>query len=377
MKRKLLPAALVILIVFCSKDNNTAPEITIQERLDDALQNVFEENDGRGLSAAVVLPGNEAWRGTAYYEGTDPITPEHLFWIASITKMFTAAATLQLIDEGILNFEDQIHEFLPHYDNVDSSITVYQLLNHTSGVFDLPNHPNYSDMMKEDRSKIWTPEEIMTRMVAEPYFSPGEGWRYSTTNYIILGMIISKVTGNKVSEEFRRRFYEPLGLLNTFLDCEETITGDIANFWADFDDDDILDEVPILSVERYSETSCAYTGGGLISNAEDVARWTHALYSTREVLSQEMLDQMLDFIRDLPADYGWRGCGMGASLFRYSMVNGAYAYGHGGWGAYYLSVTAYFPDYDVTITIMLNSLNWPLWERSMAALSRVIMDYYK
>jgi D-alanyl-D-alanine carboxypeptidase len=230
--------------------------------------------------------------------------------------------------------------------------------------------------MDEDPSKIWTPEEVVTRLFDAPYFAPGAGWRYSSGGYLLLGMVIEQVTGHNVSQEFRERFYEPLGLASTFLDGRDTITADFANFWADLNEDGFEEEIPVLSIERYAETTAGYTAGSLFSTAGDVARWTDALFGRKVVLSRGMLDHMLDFFMGVPADFGWLGYGMGASIFRLSMVNGAYAYGHGGWGAYEISATAYLPDYDVSIAVLLNSRNWTLWERSMDALCRVVMEHY-
>lgn len=358
----------------CSGSGPTGQGDSIQQQLQNALDEVFLAYDGKGISAAVILPGEEIWLGTAQVEGAIPIIPDNIFWIASITKMFTAAVTLQLIEEGVLDFEDQLHQFLPSYTYVDSTITIRQLLNHTSGVADFPNHPQFDEMIGEDKNRIWTPEEIVTRMFFEPYFAPGAGWRYSSGGYTLLGMVIEEVTGNLISEEYRTRIYEPLGLNNTFLDCQEPVTAEFASAW-DYNDEDELVEWTIEQAERYAQTSVAFSSGGLFSTAEDVAIFTDALFNRKSVLSQEMLDEMLDFIVDLPPDFGWRGCGMGVSVFRLSMVNGAYAYGSGGWGAMFLSATAYLPEYHATITILINSLNWGFWENAMYALCQVVMEH--
>jgi len=354
------------------------PERTIQQKLQAALDGAFSTYGGKGISAAVVLPDGELWLGTAHVEGSAPVASNQVFWIASITKMFTAALTLQLVDEGKLEFDDPLSKFLPAYPHVDGSITIRQLLTHTSGVFDYSNHPQYDKIINEDPSKIWSPEEIVIRLFAAPYFAPGAGWRYSSGGYVLLGMVIEKVTGRKVSLEFRQRFYGPLGLSSTFLDGEEPITADFANFWADLNEDGMEEEMPVLSVNRLSMTSAAYTAGGLFSTAADVAKWTDALFGRKSVLSQEMLDHMLDFNTDLPADFksGWPGYGMGAGIFRPWMVNNAYAYGHGGWGAYEISATAYLPEHDMSVTVLLNSQNWTLWEKSMNALCRAAMEHF-
>ena len=366
----------IALLVSCSCTSPPGPETTLQEKLQSALDESLSKYNGKGISAAVVFANGEVWRGTAHVEGSAPVTSNQVFWIASITKMFTAALTLQLVDEGRLRLDDSLYKYLPPYPYVDSTITIRQLLNHTSGVFDCSNHPNYSEIINENPSKIWTPEEIVTRLLYTPHNAPGAAWRYSTGGYIVLGMVLEKVTGNKVSQEFRERFYRPLGLNSTFLDGQDPITAPFANFWADFNGDGLEEEIPVLSVERNSTTTCAFTGGGLFSTAEDVAKWTDALFGRKVVLRQEMLAHMLDFKMDLPEDFriGWPGYGMGAGIFRPWMVNGAYAYGHGGWGAFDISATAYLPDYDVSITIMLNSPNWEFWEKSMDALCKVIVD---
>lgn len=207
-------------------------------------------------------------------------------------------------------------------------------------------------------------------MVMEPYFNPGEGWHYSNTDYIILGMIIKEVTGNQLSEEFRNRFYQPLGLNHTFLDAEETITGEFANFWADFNGDGVEEEVPVLSVERYSETSTAWASGGIFSTAKDIARWTYALFHGN-VLSPAMLNQMLTFI---PGPSNYLGYGFGVLSYPPSLTSGARAYGHDGNAAYFISDTIYLPDYDVSITILQNEANGTIQAEARMALCKVIID---
>ncbi|MEE9465185.1 MAG: serine hydrolase domain-containing protein [Candidatus Neomarinimicrobiota bacterium] len=366
---------IVLALIISSCSPTEVAEQTIHEKLQTILDEVFTEYNGEGISAAVVFPDESAWLGTAHVDGSEPVYSSDLFVIGSITKMYTATVILQLIEEGLLNFDDNINQFLPSYDNIDGNITIKQLLLHTAGVYDFPNHPNYSEMLDEDNSKIWSPDELVTRMFLEPYFAPGEGWRYSSGNYTLLGMIIAEITGNRVSKDFRDRLYHPLGLTSTFLDCEETITGDIANFWFDVDDDGVPEDISIPFEMRAAEVSIAYTSGGLFATAEDCARFTHALLRG-DILNSDSMDQMLDWYTDLPEGWSNRGYGLGIELLRYSMVNGAEAYGHGG-NFYHIAATAYLPEYDVSITTLLNSQNWALWEKMMNALCQVVMEYYE
>ena len=370
-----LVIVVVLLIIACACNPTTVDEPNIQEKLQIVLDEVFANYPGKGLSAAVVFPDKTVWLGTANAEGATPISSSDLFWIGSITKMYTATVILQLMEEGKLTLGDRIKQFLPSYSNIDGDITIKQLLLHTSGVYEITSHPNFDEMMAEDYSKVWTPEEILIRLVLEPYFAPGEGWWYSNTNYTLLGMIIEKITDNMVSNEFRNRIYTPLSLTNTFLDCQETITGNIAPFWIDMDDDDVLDEFFAPFEVRASNTSVAYTCGGLFATAQDCAIFTHTLLRG-DLLTQSTMNQMLDFNTDLPETWDDRGYGLGVSWIRLSIVNGAEAYGHGG-NAFHISLTVYLKDYDIAITILQNfPNNWSLWTQSMLALCKVVMNFY-
>lgn len=280
------------------------------------MDKVFSTYNGRGISVSLVLPNSTTLIYTIQKNGSAPIEKDMLFWIASITKTFTSAAIMQLVEEGTISLTDSLYLFLLAFPNIDSTITNSHLLNHTSGVFNITGNPLYDEMMEEDRSKIWSPEEILTRMVLQPYFSPGQGQHYSDTGYILLGMIIKEVTKNQLSEEFSVRFYQPLGLNHTFLDAEETITGEFVNFWAYFDEDGTDEEVPVLSVERYSETSTAWSAGGLFSTAQDIARWIWALFHGN-VLEQQTISRMIED-------------GYGVLSYSSSLTGGARAYGHDG-----------------------------------------------
>jgi len=118
-----------------------------------------------------------------------------LFAISSITKNFVAASTFKLIEEGILALDDPISKWLPPYNYIDSTITIRQLLNHTSGIYMFFSNQQIWDDLKKDRTKVWRPEEVLN-YIKEPYFDPGEEFRYSNTNYLLLAMIIEKVSGS-------------------------------------------------------------------------------------------------------------------------------------------------------------------------------------
>lgn len=337
----------------CSSKSPVEPAPTLEEKLESVLKAALHDHEVRGVSAAVVLPDDRIWLGAegASHEGA-PITPEMRFSIYSTTKVFTAALILDLVDEGRVDLEDTLGEWLPPYKHIDPSITVRQLLNHTSGVFDMNEHPDIRDAMLEDLSRVVTPEEIVARFVLDPYFAPGGGWHYSNTNYLLLGMVARQATGSPISVELRERFWGPLSLASTYFAVEEEISGPIAHGWSYRGTDGSLRDIssePINSVY-----SGSWTSGAVVSTATDIARWSDCLYGGR-VLSENSLDEMLTFHRPTPGlEPVVDGYGLGTHGYGTEIVNGETVFGHAGGFDGYTSAMAYLPEYDVSIAVLVN-----------------------
>jgi len=215
MKTKTSITAILLLTVIlttlssCTSDNPRPLEQRLQETLDEKIQ----KYGVRGVSAAIVFPDKEVWTGTSgISHDTISIKSDMLFGIGSITKNVTAALALQLQEEGLLGLEDPLSKWLPTYPYVDSTITIRQLLGHTSGLYMFWDNQEIWDALKADRTKVWSPEEVLS-YIKEPYFAPGEGFRYSNTNYLLAAMIIEKATCSTLSAEFRKRFWQPLGVI--------------------------------------------------------------------------------------------------------------------------------------------------------------------
>jgi D-alanyl-D-alanine carboxypeptidase len=134
-----------------------------------------------------------------------------LFDIGSTGKNYVAALILQLVEEGRFTLEDPLRKWLPDYPNIDNNITVRQMLNHTSGIYDIVKNSRSPWQMAYKSTKMWTQEQILADLVDKPYFTPGNGWHYSSTNYILLRMIVEKVTGLKVSESYCQMLCMTLG----------------------------------------------------------------------------------------------------------------------------------------------------------------------
>ena len=154
---------------------------------------------GQGVSAAILTEDQGYWIGVSgYSESGKPVDKNMLFNIGSIGKNLLATLILQLAEEGRLSLNDTLAKWALGSPTIDENINIRQLLNHTSGIFDWVAHPQspFSIPYRQiDYGRAWTQPEILNLLHGKPYFPPGNGWHYSTTNYNLLKIIAEKVTG--------------------------------------------------------------------------------------------------------------------------------------------------------------------------------------
>ena len=356
MKLKIFLFAIVLFTIFlfiltsCSYGDKN----TIEEKLQKVLDDGISKCDVRGVSAAVIFPDQKVWKGVSgISHDTVSIKQDMLFAIGSITKNVVAALTLKLAEEGMLSLEDPLSKWLPVYPYVDSTITIRQLLNHTSGIYMFWDNQEIWDDLKKDREKVWTPEEVLS-YIKEPCFAPGESWRYSNTNYLLLVMIIEKATGSNLSTEFRRRFWQPLNIENAYLSIEEVIPDNLAHVYGDNFNNDGSD-IDLTFLPRVSHESITYGSSGLFMAAEDLAYWCNALFEG-EVLHRESMDEMLQFV-DIGFGPRKRGYGLGVELFMKRVSSGERAIGHSGANIGTSVYMVHLLKHHFTIVVMINSFN--------------------
>jgi D-alanyl-D-alanine carboxypeptidase len=317
---------------------------SLDEKLQAALEKRLRHSNANGASAAVVLPDGTLWRGAGgiSHPGVK-MSPEMAFAVGSITKNMVAALMLQLAEEGKLSLEDPIGKWLPSYRHVNPAITIRQMLNHTSGLFMFWDNQQLWDDLVRYRTKHFTPEEVLSYL-KEPHFRPGEGYRYSNTGYLLAAMIITRATGSTLSAEMRERFWEPLDLRSARLPLEEPYPENLAHVWGDnFEKDGSYRDITFLP--RVSHDSITYGSAGVFMTAEDLARWTHALFHGK-VLRADSVRQMQSF--------GRGAYGLGLGRFGFRVGGGLMAVGHGGANIGTGAYMVYFPDYGVSIAVMVN-----------------------
>ncbi|MBS1494855.1 MAG: serine hydrolase [Bacteroidetes bacterium] len=300
-----------------------------------------------GISAAVYVPGQGTWKGAAgISEAGVDMTTDRVFGIGSITKNFTATIILQLAEADSLTLDDHLYQWLPHYDNVDSNITIRQLLNHTSGIYNYTDNPAFLTAVNSNYNRHWLPEEVMP-YVLTPNFPPGASWRYSNTNYLLLGMIITKIMRTSLSEQYHTRFFTPLGMTETTLESQDTNRSPYAHNWVDINGDGIPDD--IFFIPRTAHFSAANAAGEIISRPENLLKWSRNLYKGA-LISPNSLNQMLTFVNASVS--GANGYGLGT--MRYN-VNGKTCYGHGGNILGYSAAIMYYPVDSICIALDFNT----------------------
>ena len=361
MKTRYLIAIPVIIILIgcsqCTKKQNVPIHIALQTAMDESIEN----SGAIGVSAAVIFPDGDMWKGASgiSHEGI-PVTTDMLFDIGSIEKNFQAALALLLVEKGVIALEDPLDKWFPSYPHIDGKITIRQLLNMTSGIdkfVEDSNSPWRIGYVNIDFDEIWTWDKIYTQFIGEPNFEPGTKCEYSTTNYIILKHIIEKATHEKQSTVFQNLILEPYDLNHTLVDSftpiPENLT--IAHGWCDIDPDEDAEYISA----GYSLNWLASLSPLLVySTPADMARWMDALYHKKTVLNDDMLKAMLTFFSPVQNEPMMKGYGLGvvdlnlgAFVPKWGDVK---VYGHGGSQFGYSSLVGYFPDLKISVAIMLN-----------------------
>jgi D-alanyl-D-alanine carboxypeptidase len=299
------------------------PLSTVQQALDEVVA------AGAPGAIALVRVGNKTVHLSSGNGNLDPVTPIHagdLTRIGGVTKSFTATVVLQLVGEGMIALEDAVEQWVPGAISNGDAISVRQLLNHTSGISDyvLGALGPYFEDFPNNLAMIFDPAEGV-RIAAEagPLYAPGEGWNYSNTNSLLLAMIVEAATGHSFGSELEARIFRPLKLTHTSYPTSSVITGSHVRGYFPFDGA-LLDMTP-LSPTLFDAS------GGILSNAQDVARFYEALLRGR-LLEPELLEAMqtIDPVATnppFPPDAGIIGGGWGLGLLRETFPCGD-AWGH-------------------------------------------------
>lgn len=311
-----------------------------------------------GATLGVVLANGESFGlavGVSDRELRTPMTPNDRMLAGSVGKTFAAATALQLIKEGKIGLDDRIEKYLgrePWFSRLPNAkeITVRQLMNHTSGLVRYEFKEQFTKELTANPEKNWKPAELVAYLLDEkPPFAAGKGWDYSDTNYIVLGMIIEKVTGRRFYYEANRRLLKPLKLTNTIPQDGVRLPGVVQGYAGPnnpFGGSDAMIQDGKFVINPQFE----WTGGGYASTAEDLARWARMIYEGK-AFSPDLLPQVVDGVA-APMLGRESRYGLGVIIRKTPLGT---TYGHSGFFPGYLTDMMYFPDHKVAVAVQVNT----------------------
>jgi CubicO group peptidase (beta-lactamase class C family) len=316
----------------------------LQQILDDRVQ----FNGNNGVSACLIMPNGDLWKGTAGVgAGSVPITDSTVFHGASITKTHVATLLLMLAQDGLLHLDSTWDTYVSLNAGFDTTITIRQLINHTSGIKDYLEVAATENYVTNDFNYAYTPVEILENIVNDtPDFAPGTNFSYSTSNYVLAALIAETVTGNPVQQELRDRIWDTLGLSHTYFGGFEAYTEPRAGVWWNFGSG-------LTNYSNDPETSMltyGYGGANIVSTPEDLARFARALF-VDSLLSPAAMAEMQVFV---PQSYTSWTAGYGLGIHNASSWGNNSVLGHDG---YYTNMADMFHshDYGFTLVTMTNT----------------------
>lgn len=372
---KILPVVSVLLFaasVFAQKDTNALRRI-----LQASLDEWHKSGKFAGATLGVVLEDGTSFglaTGFSDLETKTPMKPTDVLLAGSVGKTYVAAVALQLVKEGKINLDDRIEKYLGQekwFSRLPNAkeITVRQLMNHTSGLVRYEFKERFTKDLTANADKVWRPEELVAYILDEKApFEAGKGWDYSDTNYIVLGMIIERVTGKKYYDLAKNRILKPLKLENTFPQDSRAIKG-LVQGYAGSDNpfggkDKVLENGKFIINPQFE-----WTGGGMATTAEDLARWAKFMYEGK-AFDASLLPQMLEGVSApmLGRDTKY---GLGVII---RPTRAGPAYGHSGFFPGYMTEMMYFPEHKIAVAVQVNT---SVFQNLGKPLGRVLVETYE
>jgi D-alanyl-D-alanine carboxypeptidase len=329
----------------------------LRARLQAELDRVRGKLGIPGVSVTVLFPDGSSWSGASGHAdvaAATPATPNTAFAMASISKTYTSALILQLVVEGKLRLADSAAALLPPLRiAIDKRITVAMLLGHTSGLADYFLNPKIDRPLQSTPSAIWTADQALA-YVGKRLAPPGRAWHYSNTNYLLLGLIAERLTGEPLGVAIRSRLLAPLGLVATWDQIDETGLASLAHGYrltgtklsaTPIDLADGSGMAPFRSV-----VTAAGGAGAMAGTSSELARWARSLYGG-EVLGPIGTALLLSGFRPTTAYVSGVAYGYGVQALS---VDGHPSLGHSGRLLGFRGAVRHFPIEGLTIAVLTN-----------------------
>ncbi|MCU1660842.1 MAG: beta-lactamase [Pseudonocardia sp.] len=395
VRRRVLPASVVctmLLAAGCGGAASAPPPATepgppayaavLQPQLEALAKDLL-------VTGAVVMvrsPERGDWTmtyGTRTYKGNDPVQVGDHVRVGSNTKPMTGTVILQLVQEGKLSLEDPVSKFRPDVPN-GANITIRQLMEMRSGLYNYSTAPELNRAQDSTPERVYTPDELLAMAFERPpLYRPGQGWNYSNTNFVLLGLIIEKLTGRTAAEEFQSRIFGPLGMTGSTLPAATdasipdphphgyTYGTNVQTIDTNVLPENIQAQAKAATLAPMDVTtvnpSWAWTAGSANSTAGDLVTFVQALGGgglLSPAMQKQRLDSMQPTVPGNPASPGY-----GLALAKLGSL-----YGHTGEIPGYNSFMGYDPDRKITVVVWATNAPSPNGDAPATELAKVIIS---
>ncbi|MFD7082088.1 serine hydrolase domain-containing protein [Streptomyces sp. NPDC059918] len=349
VRRAGTPAAVAVLLAaLCAGTGSASASVRADfdpatvRKLDAAITKIMKQTGMPGLNIGLWMPGRGVYEksfGVADKKTGTPMKSDLYTRVGSVTKTFTVTGVLQLVDQGKAGLDDPISRYVSGVPGGDS-ITLRQLADMRSGLFDYTADEKWLAGVRADPHRTYTPRQLVHIGFSHPPdFKPGAKWEYSNTNTILLGMLIEKVSGQSLDDYLREHVFAPLKLNDTSLPTDSAVPDPHAHGYTNF-----TPKGTVADATNWNP-SWAWAAGGIISGLDDLRRWAPALADGRLLTPETQAERL----RTLPV-----GAVPGAS-YGLGILDFNGWLGHNGELPGYETIAAQLPAEKATLVVLVNS----------------------
>lgn len=356
MKKHILFFAIALSIT-CSYSQITE-KVVLNDSVIALLNKTVTEKQIPGITFSVIDRNGKIINYAAGYSDVEDkleLTTAHKFLSGSIGKTYAATLVFQLVESGKINLTKKYIEYFPDTDWLTNlpniyDITVEMLLQHSSGLPRYVLKPEIWNALHENPNKVWTYEERLQVIFDDvPVHEAGKGWAYSDTNYILLGMLIEKVTGKAYYDLVRNTILKPNRLINTE-PSDKRLIENLTQGYSRLPEGFHVPNKTVKDKQYFMNPQLEWTGGGMASTTEDLAKWAK-LYYEGKLVSKTSLYNITTANPNGKNVEGTSSYGMGS--FIYETEHGE-AFGHTGFMPGFNSIFIYYPKLGTAAAMNIN-----------------------
>jgi D-alanyl-D-alanine carboxypeptidase len=333
-------AACLAATIAASPAASAAP--TRSAELTPSITRALKRAGAPGAIVGVWQPGRRAYVRTFGVRDTQtrqPMRRDLYMRIGSETKTFTVTALLQLAEQGKVSLDDPISKYIPGVVQGDQ-ITLRQLANMTSGIENYTLTDTFDTTLQTDPHKVWTPQELLDLVAGQPLlFPPGQGFSYSNTNTVLIGLVVEQVSGESIGAYIKRHITDPIGMTQTSFPLDSALPDPHADGYAN--------DTPDKSVANATNWNPSWTwaAGQMVSTLRDLRIWAPRLATGQGLLGAKMQRERARSVAG-PGDPVTYGLGM---------FNVHQWLGHNGSLPGYQTLALYRPQTKTTIVALINT----------------------